>query len=369
MKQTFDNSLTFLVFGPTQAGKSSFVNAIESEEEAATGTGISTTKSCKSYKVNFPELAEHLRVLDVPGIYDTALMTNSKIRENIVLCTMESAEKPYIDGILCFESLSADSVQIQRTLKQLTMNLGQAALQSVTFVLTKDDKLSEEEKGLRLESIQEELSRNFSWVHIKWVVWSNMATGSKMAEQRQELATVLKESVPYQLEEIEKLKQRIEELATKLQKEDEGKRKKNVTIRYEHQVVDAKKEMVNKIRPKIDFVDMVRMVDRFKINTEERQAPRSIIDKVLNTEAFKYYTQNVEVYQIPEKYREPKISEEKYQEEEEKYYPRTEEKESTQTFDQDPFPIEHYRELAKKQILQEYRDKCISSKKMSKSNK
>ena len=107
------NGYIFLTFGPTRAGKSSFLNTISKKLLCEVGNKIKegTTIDVTPYDftIKFNGENQMMLIFDVPGIFDTRLrVTNNQINEKIKIGILEKTEKSSLDAILVFESCAND---------------------------------------------------------------------------------------------------------------------------------------------------------------------------------------------------------------------------------------------------------------------
>jgi GTPase SAR1 family protein len=139
----------FLVlFGPTRAGKSCFINTITGQKFANVGddSGESTTKVSHIYKSKidgFPENG-HFTLIDTMGLDDTE---DSEFSDPSVICNTTLIMRDYmkvkkidLDAILVFESLTNDSNKLDNTLKKLFAVYGDNIAQSIIVILNKNPK-------------------------------------------------------------------------------------------------------------------------------------------------------------------------------------------------------------------------------------
>lgn len=142
-------SKVYVLFGPSQAGKSSFINKLAGKAvaEVGSGMGISQTTTCQEYKVERPDGT--FIFMDVPGISDNylnalddeiMLAIREKIRGYMTAVLLETGtERKSIDGIIIFEPLDYDYFQVYQTLSKAEILFGANMYDSSLLVFTKGD--------------------------------------------------------------------------------------------------------------------------------------------------------------------------------------------------------------------------------------
>jgi len=358
----------YIVFGPTQAGKSSFINVLAKQEVAVPGfgSGVSMTKCCTAYIVDIPELGGRVLLIDVPGLDDTNLiLTNSKIRDCITASLLEyTSSRSSIDGIICFESVASDSIKVTRTMNELSKFLGTPAWTSVTFLLTKADKLDDSEIRVRSGELQERLENDFTGIKIPWAYWCNKKTGADLQKQKQDLAKCLAKVQPYNLSEINRLRDEILKRAKELQEADKNKRFKDVKLQYEEQKVIEKKEIVKVMKQHIENKEMTRDVTNFDITSRTQKiSDGGLFGTGLFAKKYEIPIYDIKPVTTKETYLMPEVVEKEVEEEKVKYDIKTEQKEKTEKVAQDPYDINYYIKKAKEEKLKEIREKIMSCKK------
>jgi GTP-binding protein EngB required for normal cell division len=146
-------SKIYVLFGKSQAGKSSFINTLAGQKlaEMGCGSGLSETRSCKDYLITsspfFPDT--NIRLLDVPGLNDNRHNTPDEelldmIREKVFLMmqanVLESGEaRTTIDGIIIFENLEDSATHLVRTLDMAKFLFGDNLKASSMVLFSKYD--------------------------------------------------------------------------------------------------------------------------------------------------------------------------------------------------------------------------------------
>lgn len=142
------------LFGPSQAGKSSFINTISRSELAAVGAGagLSVTQECQEYclwdSMLFP--GETIHIIDVPGFGDNFSGTTDyaileMIRDSVTktlqanLLETSTEQKSTIDGIILFEPLDNDSCRLHRTFELAKLLFGDSVFNSAVLLFSKFD--------------------------------------------------------------------------------------------------------------------------------------------------------------------------------------------------------------------------------------
>lgn len=161
----------YILFGPSQSGKSAFINSVYRLltpnaphdavlAEEGCGLGISQTKECKEYEINFD--SGKIVLLDVPGLDDNYYnssnedvmnMIKEKVLNHMTALALENGSmRDSIDGIILFEPLDCDRSQIERTMSSARMLFGKGIDESAIIVFTLGDlpysRLAEEGQKL-----------------------------------------------------------------------------------------------------------------------------------------------------------------------------------------------------------------------------
>lgn len=143
-----------VLFGPTQAGKSTTFNWLtdmgQAEGVAAAtgdGSGESVTVEPKLRKSKIGLL------LDTPGINDTKMrFTNDEAGKKIAIHVYGASLKRI--KIIVFEGLNNDAIQLRHTVAALMESLGPAVLKSVVVLATKADDCKASKKAVRVPAIE-----------------------------------------------------------------------------------------------------------------------------------------------------------------------------------------------------------------------
>jgi GTP-binding protein EngB required for normal cell division len=132
---------SFIVIGPSQTGKSMFVNSIAGKKIAKVGdgSGTSVTEDYKRYQIDYsPVLDDSVVLIDMQGFDDSRLhSSNEEIVEKIQAAILEGEEK--INGIIVTESISGDSIHLLRTLDKIYTICGDSIKKSIIILATKGD--------------------------------------------------------------------------------------------------------------------------------------------------------------------------------------------------------------------------------------
>lgn len=150
-------SKIFVLFGPTQAGKSSFINTIAGNNglaPAGSGNGLSQTSLCHEYLITnspiFPN--QHIRILDVPGLNDNLHNTSDEqllerirssifgmMKVNILEANAENPNIDFIDGVFLFEDMGEDLSALARTFHMAQVLFGNSLKSSAMVIYNKMD--------------------------------------------------------------------------------------------------------------------------------------------------------------------------------------------------------------------------------------
>ena len=229
-----------LVFGPSQYGKSTFINTIlecspikeQQRAGVGSGNGESITISVKSYNIGIiPAMFPHLRpgydtfqLIDVPGILDSGLrITKEEIFAEIKRILLQTGIQQ-IDALLVFESMKDDARKINISMEALMKYFGDGVKQSVIVLATKWDRVEEEES----ERITDYLENLINQLGLKYIKWQNniktrgrlLLTEEEVMNQIALLGAYIQRCRPYCVKEMDSLLLRRERLAEELRKND-----------------------------------------------------------------------------------------------------------------------------------------------------
>ena len=175
-----------LVFGPSQSGKSTFINnlidagslaGITIKAQVGVGNGESTTEKITLYNLGsipglFPDDIQGfdtVSILDVPGTFDSGLKLTQE--EILTLIKMKIIEKstPHIDCILVFESMNVDSRKVYYSVKTASDLFGSNVTQSIILLTTKWDKVDPNERV----QVKEYIDSMAAALNISLMKWQN----------------------------------------------------------------------------------------------------------------------------------------------------------------------------------------------------
>jgi len=149
------NEVAVILFGPTQAGKSTTFNNLcgrvcsaSDSAEMGDGSGESVTveTSLCSSKIGL--------LLDTPGIDDSKLrFTNQEAGKKVALGVAAAGVKAV--KFLVVESMANDAIALKRTLAALVQSFGDNVLASVVVLATKPDNLPEPKREKRSQTLSE----------------------------------------------------------------------------------------------------------------------------------------------------------------------------------------------------------------------
>ena len=209
-----ENKKIFLLFGPTQAGKSTLVNKLCGDVcRTGVGDGESTTKSITIYNT-VSQVFPNSKIIDVMGIHDSQLeISDEEIKERIKLKLLDE-NLPYINGIIVFESVANDSIGLRETLAKLGQIFGNFE-KSCLVLFSKVDLLSnftKSKKYLKLKEICEQKE-------VLHRMWTNLIDSDLLNLKIESLFQKISELKIYLVDEMRALIDRAEEEALILQKE------------------------------------------------------------------------------------------------------------------------------------------------------
>ena len=229
-----------LVFGPSQYGKSTFINTlleyspIKGQELAGVGSGNgeSITLKVKSYDIGIiSAMFQNLRVgydtfqlIDVPGILDSGLrITKEEIFAKIKRILLKKGIQQ-IDAILVFESMKDDARKIGISMEALIKVFGEKVKESILVLTTKWDRVEEEEHERLINYLEKLINPH----RIKYIKWQNnikvrgrpLLTEEEVMNQISMLGTYIQKCKPYCVKEMESLLVKRQQLAEKLREND-----------------------------------------------------------------------------------------------------------------------------------------------------
>lgn len=225
-----------ILFGPTQYGKSTFLDRVLHENETfrpktGTGKGDSITRASHLYETTLIG-----PVLDVPGWNDTELLVDSALIAKQAALILAEGDVSSVRFLL-FDSLSESSVQIRPTLEQLVQAFGGNAKDSVVVVACKLDRADEDELQDRLITMEETMEQ--CNIGNKLVLWkSKNLSAREWNDQLDELRLALHSKMPTTLIDIQDLKSRVLERAEKLYREQQPEMLEHKDKTTEPRVVD-----------------------------------------------------------------------------------------------------------------------------------
>ncbi|OMJ88642.1 hypothetical protein SteCoe_9337 [Stentor coeruleus] len=227
---------TLLLYGPSQYGKSTFINnfikltnAPLERADVGNNSGNSITCAIKAYNVgSIPELFpediagyDTVTIIDAPGIFDSRLFSNDEILKEIKLSLLNS-KKLEIDAILVFESLRDDALQINNCVHIAANMFGTNITKNMIVIATKWDLIKEPRLSKKTQTLETYLA-NLQIEYIKWKnVWKSdpNAFENDMKIQLSELGGRIKRAQSYRMEEMIRLIEKRDELARVIQSND-----------------------------------------------------------------------------------------------------------------------------------------------------
>ena len=245
-----------LLYGETQTGKSSMVNAIFDEAVAKTGEdsqedGDSVTTHPMVYSKLFKKSGEYgipqdfiLRIMDTPGNLDNrGILTDADILDNIVFALSKYNIKQ-IDVIFISESLSGDAKQLRRNLDKIRQIFGRWVMESIVVLGTKENEGYQTNGGRRSEAIKRQCDK----FGVKYMTYESTKAYHHNEQLKKFMDMIFRGAVkPYAVEKVDEINKQIEERAQELMAETP---KKVELIDVEHKVV--KHRDVEKIEEYID---------------------------------------------------------------------------------------------------------------------
>jgi len=277
-------STMLFVWGPSQSGKSTFINVLKGSDTAATGLddGESVTVNMNAFEVENPNLLEGKKVvlIDAQGLGDSKLQaTDDEISDRITCFALEKIQGNHLRSILVFESLANDTMKLRDTLRKLENAFGPRAKQSVLVLITKSDLITRDRFERRLPTVEEECNRH----QLKYMLWNNKVndlariSGARLDQQIQQLNAKLQQIQPFELGNLRNIRVEVEESAQELMAHDPGQ-----TQEIEIDIPNAKVE------------EWIEYVDDYMYEIEERKKNYpGLIGAGLGLFGIKNKTQNI----------------------------------------------------------------------------
>ena len=214
-----------LIYGETQAGKSTFVNAINEQKvaESGSGNGLSVTSIPSVHSKQFMKNIQNgipanfkLFMMDTPGNLDTQLRwSDDIILKNIQFAITSSSRVNKIDVIFLAESLATDSMQLTRNLQKLKNLFGPKVMKSIV-VLGLKPELSKRmfEDSRRIDAVSAECRK----LGVPFLIYESRKAHNWYNNQfKSFMNKIFDKSVqPYEMNEIDQIRQRIESRAQQL---------------------------------------------------------------------------------------------------------------------------------------------------------
>jgi len=152
-------TLVWIVVGPSQTCKSSFIKDISGEEVPVGSGGVSCTTKIKLYKAMLGDLI--VMMIDTVGFGDSQLAKDDQEImldiEQTLLTYKGTKDVSQIDAIIVTESMNADAIKLNDTLVKLGSILSPGFEDSTLCLLTKPNKLTNpdeyEERLINLKQI------------------------------------------------------------------------------------------------------------------------------------------------------------------------------------------------------------------------
>ena len=224
-----------ILFGPTQYGKSTFLNAILDKDEdirpkTGTGNGQSVTRVSRLYRNTLIG-----PTIDVPGTNDTGLLLDAEqISQQVTLILAE--ERISEVRFLIFDSMSDSSTQIRPTLEHLIQAFGHRSRRSIVIIGSKFDRVDEENLEGRLAAMEDAMAD--CGIMTKLVFWkSKNVTPEEWSDQVKDLLCTLRIAHPTTLTELQALEARVFERAKALYDEQAPEmREQEIQFKENHAV-------------------------------------------------------------------------------------------------------------------------------------
>ena len=219
---------SFIIVGPSQSGKSSFINAIAGKgvAEVGTGAGNSVTSKAQRYDVNqSPLLNCNLILIDVPGFGDSRLNISDEDILNMIKLKITELLRDVkeIKGFILTESIQHERSSLIPTIEKLFLICGKQVRQSMLILITKSDVLNIDPNN---PHIQQHFQNKYDGVskmckerNLQCLKWSNTIaslTNAQKQTQIRDLKVALQSMTPFNERWLDELKDSIYNIAKNL---------------------------------------------------------------------------------------------------------------------------------------------------------
>lgn len=279
---------SFLVLGPSQSGKSSFINSLAGKKltEVGKGDGTSVTSLVSKYCFHSPVLDQKIELIDLPGFCDSRLKVSDKeiqlmIKNSIMECLQNDVE---FKGFIVVESIRNDVSKLNLSLERLFNVAGVNSKPSILVLINKIDYLNVVDPGMYNNAITICQSQN-----LFHSIWTNSETYGDQEWRKtliDWLVYNLKALKPYKGNLITEIDTEISNIATSLYNA-----KKTYT---KDDIINKAKELASKA-PKV-LVNKIEIFKEKKIKTVKRKEIRKNRDNSGDSRVVKF-TQDEEYYE------------------------------------------------------------------------
>jgi len=212
--------------GVTNSGKTSLAHTLAPGNccgQVGNASGLSTTKGAETIATTTRD-GHQLLIIDAQGTDDTSGVSNDKIEAELVLTLAEHGPPVHDNGIktIFVESFNEDARQIERGMDDLCKHRGNPAMGSVVVAVTQFEDCDPEDMAARLAAVHRFCDPHNIPV-VKWLSHHTDANGNPvmvpenvLIEQENNLMAALASRPAYQISEVTKLEDKIQERAKQL---------------------------------------------------------------------------------------------------------------------------------------------------------
>eukprot|EP01084_Bolivina_argentea_P178798 309041_1 len=211
------------IYGETGTGKSSIINAIFNEHVAETahyGDGFLVTQQPMVYFKNMNNFTLH--IMDTPGFTDNRFMISDEDILQNTLLALSQTHTNQIDVILLSESLLSDNIQLTQNLNKMTQLFGRSVMKSIVVLGTKANLSKQIYGDVRIKTVQKLCKR----LELKYLTYDSLQSCEYENQFKLFLDIIFgQDIVPYKMDKVSEVRQKIESRAVQLMNDAESKYK------------------------------------------------------------------------------------------------------------------------------------------------
>jgi len=292
-------SFSFAVLGPTQFGKSSFINCVGSQ---ALPVGNNDGQSCTAHvaALSIPDTlglfgaGTQAKCLDVPGFNDTSGVLSDKTIVEEVKLGLAGFGYKQLDALFVFQSLAESAFQLQKCLQVTETLFGPTILRSIVVIATKSDLLPEQVLAKRIETINSIVQKK----NLLVVLWVNDSeeNGCVPDEKKREQATQLRAAISrlqaYEITDMQEFASKVQVRAETMMRGDlSNVVQQSVTVPYDVLVKYEEDEtyavpVTQRKYPEAKVIEEARRLQALKANKEPYEVTREEKETVTVPETY-----------------------------------------------------------------------------------